>query len=82
MLRDFDLNTMNVKDIIKVMMIGTEYDTFKDLAQTLNVPPSTLQYSLNKNSLRFRDFQEIAELLGYEIKVLKKEKANTEQDIR
>jgi transcriptional antiterminator len=81
MLRDFDLNTMNVKDIIKVMMIGTEYDTFKDLAQNLNVPPSTLQYSLNKNSLRFRDFQEIAELLGYEIKVLKKETTNTEQDV-
>lgn len=76
MLRDFDLNKMTAKDIIKIMMIGTEYETFKDLANKLAVPPSTLQYSLNKNSLRFRDFQEMAELLGYEIKVLKKENAN------
>lgn len=75
MLRDFDLNKMTAKDIIKVMMVGTEYDTFKDLANKLNVPPSTLQYSLDKNSLRFRDFQGIADLLGYEIKVFKKETA-------
>lgn len=74
MLRYLDLNKMPAKDIVKMMMIGSEYETFKDLSKKLQVPPSTLQYSLDKNSLRFRDLQQIAELLGYEIKILKKEK--------
>lgn len=77
MLRDLDLNKMTVKDIVKLMMIGSEYDTFKDLSKTLEVPPSTLQSSLDKNSLRFRDLQEIAELLGYEIKILRKNNGNS-----
>lgn len=77
MLRDLDLNKMTVKDIVKLMMIGSEYDTFKDLSKTLEVPPSTLQSSLDKNSLRFRVLQEIAELLGYEIKILRKNNGNS-----
>lgn len=67
---------MVAKDIVKLMMVGTEHETFKDLAKKLEVPPSTLQYALDKNSLRLRDFQEIADVLGFEIKVLKKEDAD------
>ena len=74
MLKEFNLNEMTVKDIVRLMMVGSGYETFKEIAEKQNIPPSTLQYALDKNSLRVRDFQAIADLLGYEIKLEKKEK--------
>lgn len=72
-MREFNLNELSAKDIVKLMMVGTEYETFKDLSEKLDIPASSLAYSLNKNALRFRDLQTIADLLGYEIKIEKKQ---------
>ncbi|MEH7442766.1 hypothetical protein V7201_10720 [Bacillus sp. JJ1122] len=71
-MREFNLNELSVKDIVKLMMVGTQYETFKDLSEKLDIPASTLAYSLNNNALRFRDLQKVAELLGYEFKLEKK----------
>lgn len=71
-MREFILNELSAKDIVKLMMVGSKYETFKEVSEILGVSASTLTYSLNSNALRFRDLQKIADELGYEIKIEKK----------
>lgn len=73
-MNEFVLNRLGAKDAIRHMMIGSKYETYKDIAEKLGIPQTTLRNSLNNNSLRVRDLINIADLLGYEIKIQQKER--------
>lgn len=78
-MKSFTINQMSTKDAVKLMMIGTEYDSFKQIAEQMGLKrSSTFQSALDNNSLRLREFREIADLLGYEIKIEQKEKVTQE----
>lgn len=71
-MKSFVINQMTSKETVKLMMIGSEYETFKQLSEKLEITKSTFQSALDNNSLRVRDLQKVADLLGYEIKIEKK----------
>jgi hypothetical protein len=67
--KEINLMDMSIKSAVRVMMEGTEYKQFQELAKALDIPKSTLQSALDNNALRVRDLLKIAELLGYSIKI-------------
>lgn len=73
-MENIDLMEMTIKSAVRLMMEETEYKQFQEIAKELNIPKSTFQSSLDNNALRVRDLQKVADLLGYKIKLSKKEK--------
>jgi hypothetical protein len=71
-MKEINLSEMSSKTAIRVMMEETEYDQFQKIAAALDVKKSTLQSALDNNSLKVRDLLPIADLLGYELKLVKK----------
>lgn len=71
-MKSFVINQMQSKETVRLMMIGSEFETVKDLSEKLGITKSTFQSALDNNSLRLRDLQKVADLLGYEIKIEKK----------
>lgn len=63
---------MSNKSIVRLMMEGTDYNQFQKIADGLGIPKSTLQSTLDRNTLKVKDLQKIAALLGYEIKIEQK----------
>lgn len=73
-MKRIDIEEVSLKTAIRVMMEGSQYQQFKEIAETLSIPKSTLQSALDNNALRVRDFTKIADLLGYKIVLEQKEK--------
>lgn len=71
-MKRIDMNDVNIKMAVRLMMEESNYNQFKELAEVLDIPKSTLQSALDKNSLRVRDLARIADLLGYKIILEKK----------
>lgn len=67
-----NLKDVGVKNAMRLMMENTEYCTFKDVAETLDISKSTFQSALDNNAIRVRDLQRAASLFGYEIHLVKK----------
>ncbi|RHW31491.1 hypothetical protein D1B31_22045 [Neobacillus notoginsengisoli] len=72
-MRIIDLNEISIKSAIRLMMEGTSYKQFQEIAKELKIPRSTFQSQLDNNSLRVRDLVKVADLLGYQLKLDKKE---------
>ncbi|KZZ82520.1 hypothetical protein [Bacillus sp. SJS] len=72
MMENISLDTVTLKNALRLMMEGSEYHTFKEVAETLEMPRSTFQSSLDNNAIRVRDLQKIVHLLGYELTLVKK----------
>jgi hypothetical protein len=68
-LKEINLMDMSVKSAVRIMMEGTDYKQFQEIAKALELPKSTLQSALDNNSLRVRDLLKIAKLLGYDVKL-------------
>ena len=68
------LNEIDVKKALKIMMAEADVSSVADLAEQLEVPASTLRSALNNNALKVRDLVKIADLIGYEIAAVKKDK--------
>ena len=68
------LNEIDVKKALKIMMAEADVSSVADLAEQLEVPASTLRSALNNNALKVRDLVKIADLIGYEIVAVKKDK--------
>lgn len=75
-MKNIHLSEMSIKSAVRLMMEGTEYKQFQEVAKALEIPKSTFQSALDNNSLRVRDLQKVADLLGYEIKIEQKEKTS------
>lgn len=71
-MKDIYITNVSSKNTIRLMMEGTEYDQFQKIAEALEMPKTTFQSMLNRDSLRLKDLQKVAELLGYQIKLEKK----------
>jgi len=76
-MKEINLFDVSVKTAIRIMMEGTEYDQFQKLSKALDMPKSTFQSALDKDSLRVRDLLKIAEFLGYNVILEKKEEINS-----
>lgn len=67
---------MTSKERVKILL-AKEDITLKDLASLLSkkmnkrMPLQTLSNKLSRNSLKLQEFEYIAEILGYELKVIK-----------
>lgn len=67
---------MTSKERVKILL-AKENITLKELASKLsermhkNIPLQTLSSKLSRNSLKLQEFEHIAEILGYEVQVLK-----------
>lgn len=67
---------MSSKERVKILL-AKENITLKELSARLskkmnkNIPLQTLSSKLSRNSLKLQEFEYIAEVLGYEVKVLK-----------
>jgi hypothetical protein len=70
--RVINLSQMNAKSAITVMMEDSSIKTFKEIAELLEVKEYTFRSALHNNSVRVRDLQKIADLLGYTVKLEKK----------
>lgn len=70
-MKEINISEVSLKNVIRVMMEDTEYDQFQKVAAALDIKKSTLQSALDNNSLKVRDFLQIAELLGYKVKLEK-----------
>lgn len=71
--KTINLNQLNMaKTAIAMMMEGTEVKTYKDLAERIGKKEYTFRSALHNNSLRVRELQEIAKVLGYEIHLIQK----------
>lgn len=73
-MRSFHLGDMSNKTAIRAMMDGSEYTQFKQIAEALDMPETSLRSTLNRNTLRVNDLQRIADLLGYKITFEKEQK--------
>ncbi len=62
----------SIKSSVRLMMENSEYDQFQKIAETLGVKKTTFQSALDNGTLRIRDLGKVAELLGYEIILEKK----------
>jgi hypothetical protein len=71
-MKEINLTEVSLKNAVRIMMEGTEYDQFQKVAAALNIPKSTLQSALDKNTLKIRDLVPVAELLGYTVKLEKR----------
>ena len=71
MTKTIDVADMNIKNAVKIMMEDSEYKTFKQLAEALDVPETTFRSALNNDALRLRDLMKIMNLLGYSMKIEK-----------
>ena len=71
-MKEINLLEVSLKNAIRVMMDETEFDQFQKIAAALDIPKSTFQSALDKNTLKVRDLLPIAELLGYTVKLEKK----------
>jgi predicted DNA-binding protein (UPF0251 family) len=72
-MKNISLDEVSLKNSIRLMMEGTDYKTFKEVAEALEISKSTFQSALDNDYLRVRDLLKIADLLGYTIKLEKKE---------
>lgn len=61
------VNGLDAKQVVKLMLNTSDVKTHKELAGKLGVAKNTFQSSLDNNSLRLRDLQKVAEILGYKI---------------
>ncbi|KPB03070.1 hypothetical protein [Bacillus sp. CHD6a] len=71
MTKTINVANMNIKNAVKIMMEDSQYKTFKQLAEALDVPETTFRSALNNDALRFRDLLKIMNLLGYSMKIEK-----------
>lgn len=71
MTKTINVADMNIKNAVKIMMEDSEYKTFKQLAEALDVPETTFRSALNNDALRLRDLMKIMNLLGYSMKIEK-----------
>jgi FAD synthase len=72
MTKEIYLTNINNKNVIRLMMEDSEYDQFQKIADAMEMPKTTFQSTLSRDSLKLRDFQRIAEILGYQIILEKK----------
>lgn len=66
---------MRAETIIKHILIE-ENIKMKDLAKMMNTSPQNLSQRIKRDSFKYEELEEIAELLGYEIRWVKKEDTN------
>lgn len=71
-MKKIKLSEVSFKTAVRLMMEGSNYNQFQLVAKALEVPKSTFQSQLINNTLRVRDLQKVADLLGYEIKIEQK----------
>ena len=71
-MNEINLSEMSIKAAVRLMMENTEYDQFQKVAESLNIKKTTFQSSLDNGTIRVRDLQRVAELLGYSIKLNQK----------
>lgn len=68
------LDSENIKSIIKFMMADKEIDSFKELAEKIGEKSEvTFRAKLNRGNIRLVDFINVADYLGYEVSVKRKE---------
>lgn len=72
-MKKINLMDMSVKNVVRIMMEGTEYDQFQKIAEALGIKKSSFQSMLDRNTVRVEDFKKIANLLGYSIKLERNE---------
>lgn len=71
-MKNINLSDMSVKNAVRIMMDGTEYDQFQKVAESLDMKKTSFQSMLDRNSVRVEDLKKIADLLGYEVTLEKK----------
>ncbi|HWK24753.1 MAG TPA: hypothetical protein VNS08_17195 [Ureibacillus sp.] len=71
-MKEINLSEMSMKSVVRLMMEGSDFDQFQKIAAALGKEKSTFQSWLDNESLRVKDLQRIADLLGYEIKLERK----------
>lgn len=71
-MKSINLSDMSVKNAVRIMMEGTEYDQFQKVADALDMKKTSFQSMLDRNAVRVEDLKKIADLLGYEVKLEKK----------
>lgn len=76
MKKEINLSQLNTKTAITIMLEDASIKTFKEVAEAIGVKEYTFRSALHNNSLRVRDLQKVADLLGYELKLEKVEKNN------
>jgi len=62
-----NLDQMSLKNAIRVMMEDSEFKTYKELAEKLDIKEYTFRSALHNDSLRVRDLKRVADILGYKI---------------
>ncbi|MGM7637613.1 hypothetical protein [Bacillus sp. Hm123] len=72
-MKEINVSEMSDKVAVRLMMDGSEYKTFKQLAEELNIDPNAFRSTLNRNTLRVKELRRIAALLGYTVKLEKNE---------
>lgn len=71
-MKEINLSEVSIKTAVRLMMENTEYDQFQKVAESLDIKKTTFQSALDKGTMRMKDFQKVAELLGYEVTLKEK----------
>jgi hypothetical protein len=71
-LKSIDLNEIDLKLALRIMMSEAEVGTFKDLSKKIEMKETTFRSALGNDSLRLKDFQRIVDVLGYTMTLQKK----------
>jgi hypothetical protein len=71
--RNIDLNGLEGKQILKIMMAETNVESFAEVAKMIDIPQTTLRSALTNNSIRLSLFLKLADSMGYNIVAQPKE---------
>lgn len=71
---------MSAKNYVKIAL-AEQNIMLKELAEKANTNPANLSRKLNKDTIRYAEVEQIAEILGYEIIWRKKQEDATQQQI-
>ncbi|QSO45478.1 hypothetical protein [Alicyclobacillus mengziensis] len=78
-----DLSKTDVKTAVRIMSAGTPYESIANIARHIKthrtdgtveiMKENALRMAINKGTIRFRDLEQIATLLGYRLVAIKDE---------
>ncbi|MGG1669935.1 hypothetical protein ACIFOE_04660 [Paenibacillus sp. NRS-1783] len=70
---EIKLDKEQISNIVGLMLASRGRTSKADLAREIGIKETTFRAALSNESLRFKDFLQIAETLGFEIVAKKKE---------
>ncbi len=66
------LNDQELKRVLKVMLSGSSLSSLGELGKELGFKETTFRSAITNNSMRYRDFIQAAEAMGYDVIIQKK----------